>query len=308
MTRLITACVLAGIVAVLCYVSQAAAAAEESIGTLRDRIAEAERQKLELLKTLALIFETRGDKEKAIAYSRQAFMIDPSDEALGRKLLGLLRQEERWTEMIPLYERLIDERPGRSQEYLRELATCHFKLGETDRALEALEWYRKDYAEYEATYLKLTEILSDNDRLADAATLLEEAVADRFKDHYRLHWQLGIVYIELSEIDKAIDAYETALDLVEPGNHRNTINTHLINLYQKVNRLDEVIAKREHEIEEIDAKIVRLYWADAEQNEKAGRIPEAIKAYRKIVALSPDSDTGKAAAAKVDVLSPKPEE
>ncbi|GAG06612.1 unnamed protein product, partial [marine sediment metagenome] len=264
-----------------------AADSPESIGDLRDRIAETERKKLELVKTLALIFEARGDQEKAIAYTYQAFMLDATDEALATKLLELLRTRDRWSEMIPIYERLIDERPGRSQQYLLELGTCHFKVGDADRALEVLDRYRKEYAEYEATYLKLASVLADNGHMPKAAAILEEAVAGDFKGHYKMHWQLGIVYVELGETLKAIGAYEAALDLVEPGSDRNAINSRLISLYKKADRIDEVIAKREREIEEIDARLVKLYWAEAEAHEKAERFAEAVEFYRKIVALAP---------------------
>jgi len=305
MTRLITACVLAGIVGVLGLAPRQGAAAEASIGELRDRIVETERKKLELVKTLALIFETRGDQEKALAYSREAFMLDPSNETLARKLLGLLRQDERWSEMIPIYERLVDERPGQSQQYLLELGTCHFKVGQAERALEVLEQYRKEYADNEDTYLSLARLLSDNGRLAEAATLLEEAVADRFKDHYKLHWQLGIVYVNLAETEKAIEAYEAALDLVEPGFDRREINNHLIALYKQAEQINELIKKREREIEDIDSRLVEFYWAEATEHEEAGRLQEALFVYGKIVALSPESDKGKAAAAKVDELRSK---
>ncbi len=308
MTRHLKVCAFVGMIAAVCLAALPAPAAEESIGDIRDRIAETERKKLELVKTLALIFEARGEQDKATAYTYQAFMLDATDDALAAKLLDLLRRGERWADMIPIYERLIDERPGRSQQYLLELGKCHFKMGQAERALGVLEQYRKEYAEYQETYLKLASILADNGHMPKAAAVLEEAVAGRFKKHYKVHWQLGIVYVELGETEKAIEAYETALDLVEPGSDRNAINSRLISLYKKADRIDEVIEKREREIEEIDTRLVTLYWAEAQRHEKAGRLGEAVEFYRKIVALAPDSDKGKAAAAKVAELSPRLEE
>jgi len=306
MARYVTVALVAVLIA-LCSATPSAAATE-SIGDLHDRISETEQKKLELVKTLALIFEARGDADKALTYTRQAFMLDPTDEALAQKLLDLLRKDERWADMVPVYQRLIDESPSRSQQYLIELGACHFKTGEAERALEVLEQYRKEYADYEETYLKLAELLGDNGRLEKAATIVEEAVAGRFKKHYKMHWQLGIIYVELGETEKAIGAYEAALDLVGQGSDRNAINSRLISLYKKADRIDEVIEKREHEIEEIDARLVKMYWTEAQEQEQAERIADAIALYRKIVALAPDSDTGKAAAAKVAELSPKLED
>ena len=68
-----------------------------------------------------------------------------------------------------------------------------------------------------------------------------------------------------------------------------------------------MIAERERKIEEIDARLVKLYWAEAAAHEKAEEFAEAVKYYRKVIALAPDSEQGKAAAAKVDELSSKVE-
>jgi tetratricopeptide (TPR) repeat protein len=297
MARYLKAWAIGAAIAAACLATLPAPAADssESIGDIRDRIAATERKKLELIRTLALIYETRGEQDKAIAYTMQAFMLDASDEALAAKLLDLLRRGERWADMIPIYERLIEERPG----------ACYFKTGNEKRALEVLDEYRTEYADYEETYLKLASVLADNGHMPKAAAILEEAVADKFKDHYKLHWQLGTVYIELGEIEKAIKAYEAAFDLVEPGSDRNAIHSRLISLYKQSDRIDEVIAEREQEIGQIDAELVKLYWAQAAAHEKAAEFADAVEYYRKVVALAPDSEKGKAAAAKVAELSPK---
>jgi len=309
MARRLTPCLLSAVMAAVCLAAPPAwAAEEESIGDIRDRIAETEQKKIELVKTLALIHEARGDQDKAIECTEQAFMLDADDEVLAAKLLDLLRKAERWADLARVYRRLIDERPGSSRQHMIELGTCYFKLGREADALDVLDEYRREYADYEETYLKLASILADNGHMPEAAAILEEAVAGRFKEHYKLHWQLGIVYVELGEIEGAIPKYEAALDLVEPGSDRNAINSRLISLYKRAERIDQVIEKRESEIEEIDAKLVKLYWARAHAHEKAEELDEAVGYYRKIVALAPDSDTGKAAAAKVDELTPKLEE
>jgi tetratricopeptide (TPR) repeat protein len=308
MTRRVTVVACAAFAVALYLAGRAAVAAEESIGELRDRITEAEQKKLELVKTLALIYETRGEQDKAIACLREAFVLNPDDDALAQKLLDLLRQGQRWAEMVPIYERLIDEQPGRSQQYLLALGQCHFKLDQPERALEVLAQYRKENGDKAETYLSLGAVLSNNGHLAEAAALLEEGVAGAFKDNYRLRWQLGVVYARLEQTDKAIGAYEAALGLVGAGSDRSTINSQLIALYKKADRMDELIAKREKEIKGIDDQLVKLYWDTAQRQEQAGETAQAVEFYRKIVALAPESETGKQAAAKVAELSPKVEE
>jgi tetratricopeptide (TPR) repeat protein len=283
-----------------------AKASEDTPYDIRDRIEEIERQKLELVKTLALIYEARGDKDKATDYTYQAFMLDATDEVLAAKLLDLMRKNERWNEMIAIYERLIQERPGRGQEYMLDLTSCYFKLGQDEKADEVLDRYKREYADYVETYLKLATLYADNGNLDKAAAVLEEAAAHpEFGKQYKIHWQLGIVDVDRGEIEEAINAYEKALDLVEPGSDRNAINSRLIALYKQADKIEDVIQKRENEIEAIDARLVKLYWTEAEKHEAAERFAEAIKLYRKIVALAPDSDKGKSAAAKIEELTPK---
>ena len=305
-TTLLLAALLTALLAVGGVLAAPARASEDTPYDIRDRIETIERQKLELVKTLALIYEARGDKDKATEYTYQAFMIDASDDVLAAKLLDLMRRNERWAEMIAIYERLIEERPGRSQDYMLDLSTCYFKLDQADKALQVLDQYKREYADYVETYLKLASIYGENGRLDKAAGVLEEAAAHaEFGKQYKVHWQLGIVYVELDKIEDAIGAYEKALDLVEPGSDRNAINNRLIALYKQADKIEDVIQKRENEIEAIDAKLVKLYWAEAAKHEEAERFADAIKLYRKIVALAPESEQGKAAAAKIEELTPK---
>ena len=306
MTRHLITCALCGLVAAVLGSAPVAATTEEPIADIRDRIAETKQKKLELLKTLALIYEARGDQDKAIEYTSQAFMLTAADEVLAKKLLDMLRAGERWADMIPIYEYLVDEHPGSSQQYMRRLAECLFKIGQTDDALEILNRYRKDFADYQQTFLDVAELLADNGQAERAATLLEEAIGGRFKEHYKLHWQLGLVYIELGETGKAIEAYEAALDLVEPGRDRDAINGRLIQLYKEADKLDEVIERRERQIEELDARLVDLYWDKATRHEEAGETDEVVELYRKIVALAPESERGTAAATKVAELTATP--
>jgi len=306
MTRHLITCVLCGLVAAVLASAPPAAATEESIADIRDRIAETKQKKLELLKTLALIYEARGDQDKAIEYTTQAFMLTAADEVLAKRLLDMLRAGERWADMIPIYEYLVDEHPGSSQQYMRRLAECHFKTGQADAAVEILDRYRKDFADYQQTFLDIAELLADNGQAERAASLLEEAIAGRFKEHYKLHWQLGLVYIELGETNKAIGAYEAALDLAEPGRDHDAINSRLIQLYKEADTLDEVIERREREIEQLDSRLVGLYWDKATRHEGAGETAEAVDLYRKIVAVAPESEQGKAAAAKVAELTATP--
>ncbi|MBN1918289.1 MAG: tetratricopeptide repeat protein [Verrucomicrobia bacterium] len=309
MSHTITALLFVTLLAVGLVVAAPARASEDTPYDIRDRIAEIERQKLELVKTLALIYEARDDQTKAAEYTYQAFMLDATDEVLAAKLIDLMRKNERWTEMIAIYERLIEERPGQSQEYLLDMSTCYFKLAQSDKAFAVLDQYKREYADYVETYLKLATVYADAGSLDKAAGVLQEAAVHReFGKQYKVHWQLGIVYVELDKIEEAISAYEKALDLVEPGSDRNAINSRLIALYKQADKIEDVIQKRETEIDEIDAKLVKLYWAEAEKHEQAERFLEAIKLYRKIGALAPDSDKGKAAAAKIEELTPKVEE
>jgi tetratricopeptide (TPR) repeat protein len=234
---------LLGIIAASCLVAHPAAAADEPTGDLPERIAELEHKRLEMVKLLALTLDGLGQPEKAIPLLSKAYRLDPTDEVLARRLVDLLQRGERWTEMIPIFERLLDDHPDHRQRYLPRLARCYFKTGQEQRALEVLDEYRREYADVERTYVRIAEALGDNGHLAEARVLLEKAAADRFKDNHVILTQLGTVYAKLDENEKAIKTYEAALKLVGSGSERQAINNALIAVCEKTGSLD-VIAER----------------------------------------------------------------
>jgi hypothetical protein len=89
MSHTVTALLLPTLLAAGLVAAAPARAIEDTPYDIRDRIETIERQKLELVKTLALIYEARGDKDKATEFTYQAFMLDATDEVLAARLLDL---------------------------------------------------------------------------------------------------------------------------------------------------------------------------------------------------------------------------
>ena len=172
---------------------------------------------MELLKQLIVVAEICNDRDRAIDYGRQAVMLDPTDGLVRVKLLLALRNAEQWAELIAVYEYLIVALPDSSQQYRFEIAECWFALGETGRALEALETYRRAQPATPWVYEKAASLLVEHGRPADAIALLNKAPLEEMGSlRYRIHCKVGEVYAQLGEYEKAVAAYEAALGAVGP--------------------------------------------------------------------------------------------
>ncbi len=275
---------------------------EESIGDIKEKIEKAETEKLDIVKTLAAIYEINENMDKAIQYYQLAFDLSKDDKAISDKLLNLYNQKKMWKEMIPIYEYLVESNPRKNQSYLTQLADCYFKINQDDKAVEVFKKYLDEYSEYEETYYAIADILLQHKKFEQAAEVYQKAVEGHFPDKYKMHWSLAKIYIQLEKYDKALKAYEEAKKYVPGGYDKQQIEAELIQLYKKADVIDKVIKEKENEIKEIDKKLIELYWQEAREKEDGDDIESALKYYRKIVTIAPDTEKGKAAAKKIEEL------
>ena len=275
---------------------------EESIGDIKEKIEKAEAEKLDIVKTLAAIYQINENIDKAIQYYQLAFNLSKDDKAISDKLLDLYNQKKMWREMIPIYEYLAESNPRKNQYYLKQLGDCYFKINQDDRAIEVFKKYLDEYSEYEETYYSIGDILFQHKKFEEAAKVYQKAIEGGFSDKYKVHWSLAKIYMQLEKYDRALKAYESAKKYVSKGYDRQQIEAELIQLYKKTDIIDKVIKEKENEIKEIDKKLIDLYWQEAREKEDGNEIESALKYYRKIVTIAPDSEKGKAAAKKIEEL------
>jgi DNA-binding winged helix-turn-helix (wHTH) protein/tetratricopeptide (TPR) repeat protein len=201
----------------------------------------------------------------------------PSLEALKAYGLGYQAMvvKSDYDAAVPLFQQAISLDPNFAMAYAR-MGTSYFNLYETARATESV---RRAY--------ELREHLSERERLyiashyeivvtgnLEAARKVFELLAQTYPREAP-YTNLGIIYSQLGDDDKAIAAFEKAVR-VGPATGNRYAN--LVNGYLQLNRLDEAEATvREAQAKNIDSPEihVNLYWADFFQHDAAGMEREA---------------------------------
>jgi len=193
----------------------------------------------------------------------------PSLEALQAYSLGYRAIEKAdWAGAIPFFQRAVRLDPSFTMAYLR-LGVMHSNLGENTRAADSM---RKAYELRERTseQEKLTipsyyEVLVTGN--LEAARKAHELWAQTYPRDFEPRLQLGLVYIDLGEYDKALAVAQEALRL-NPGSALSYAN--LASVYGYLDRLDEAKATaQEAQTHNLDGPFLQqiLYYVDFLQHD-----------------------------------------
>jgi eukaryotic-like serine/threonine-protein kinase len=186
----------------------------------------------------------------------------PSLEALKAYSLGYkaLVLKAEYTAAIPLFQRAISLDPNFAMAYAR-LGTSYFNVYET---LHAAEYARKAYelrdrvSEREKLYIASHFELIVTGNL-EAARRIYELSSQTYPHDIPLN-NLGVIYSELGDFDRALSAYQNVLR-VSTGTGNRYAN--LANGYIQLNRLEEAKATaqeaRSHNIDSPELHL-SLYW------------------------------------------------
>ena len=278
-------------------------AEDNSIVSLRERIDRAERERLDLCRILGAIYEEIGDAEKAIEVYRMGFQVYPDDPFLCGKLVRLYTVREAWSELIPIYESLVNANPGANQSYLNDLAQCYIRAGQPDKALMVMLEMLDQYAENAALYRDAAQMFLKNECYEEAAAICRKAIDGKSADNADLHWILGRAMAHLKQYEQAVPAYEKAIELSSGGRSRELMEKELAELCTQEPVVEQILANKLESLRLVEQRLAELYWEKAISAEQQGNLAGAKTLYRRIALLVPDSDAGKAAEKKVQELS-----
>lgn len=276
---------------------------DDSIISLREKIDRAERERLDLCRILGAIYEEIGDAEKAIEVYRMGFQVYPDDPFLCGKLVRLYTVREAWSELIPIYISLANANPGANQSYLNDLAQCHIKAGQPDKALTVVLEMLDQYAENAALYRDAAQMFIKSECYEGAASICRKAIDGKFGDNADLHWILGRAMAQLKQYEEAVPAYEKAIELSSGGRSRELMEKELAELCTQEPVVEQILANKLESLRLIEQRLIELYRDKALAAEQQGNLAEAKTLYHRIALLVPDSDAGKAAEKKVQDLS-----
>ena len=201
----------------------------------------------------------------------------PSLDALKAYSLGrqTMVVKSDYAASIPLFQRAINLDPNFAMAYAR-MATCYSSLNETLKAAETVRKayeLRKRVSEREEFYIAEHYELFVTGNL-EAARRVDELSAQTYPRDTSFT-NLGIIYSELGDYDKALIAFENALRFNAETGYRYA---NLMGGYLQLNRLDEAKATaREAQLHHLDYPEIHLnlYWVAFLQHDAAEMEREA---------------------------------
>ncbi|MBZ5532702.1 MAG: winged helix-turn-helix domain-containing protein [Acidobacteriia bacterium] len=177
---------------------------------------------------------------------------------------------------IPLFQRAINLDPNFAMAYAR-MATSYASLNETPRAIEAMRAayaLRKRVSEREEFYIAEHYEIFVTGNL-EAARRVDELSAQTYPRDTSFT-NLGLIYSELGDYDKALVAFEDALKFNAETGYRYA---NLMGGYLQLNRLDEAkAAAQEAQRRHLDYPEIHLnlYWVAFLQHDPATMEQEAL--------------------------------
>ena len=279
----------------------------ETIYDIRQRVERAEKERFELLKLLAHIYSCTDRKEEAIAMYEKALLMEPTDRELVESLLKLYRESERWADMMPIYERLLEQYKGKNEQYYKELVVLYFKMEQKEKAFGLLERFVDEHVDSEETYRYVATVFMKHNERERVLETLRKGL-DKFPDNFDLNRWAASTYMELEEYSEALKYFEAAKESTTSKSSKEMIDREMMALYEKADIVKDIIKKKAIELEDVETKLQELYLKQAEAKLAAGKMSEAIESYRKVVGLAPDTAEGKAALKKLKELKSNAEE
>ncbi len=277
---------------------------EETIYDIRQRIENAERERYELLRSLAHIHMTTGENDEAIEMHRKALEMDPTDRELIESLLKLYRESERWSDMVPIYEQFLEEYEGENEKYYRELLDIYLRTGQEERAIAVLEKYLDQHGGKKETYVYAANVFMETGEKKRAMKTLQTGL-ERFPDDFDLNRRAANLYVELEDYSRALEHFEVAKRLTSSDSGKETVEREMMALYKKADIVKEIISKKTEELKEVELQLKDLYAKQGEIKVRAEKWVEAIQSYRNLAAIAPDTVEAKMAARKIKELEPK---
>ncbi len=276
---------------------------DDALSVLLEKIDRAERERVNIYKTLGAIYEEIGDTDKAIESYRMGFQVFRDAPILSQKLISLCTAKERWAELIPVYKSLVYANPGANEMYRKKLAECYLKGGQPDEAVAVINELLHEYGEDDADYRDAAQTLMTYEQYEQAASVCQRGIEGGFEQSSVLHYLLGQATAKLGQYNEAISAYKRAIELCDSQRDRKILQQELADLCKEEPIVEQVLEEKTESLKAMDERLAELYWQKALREEKDGKQDAAAALYQKIVSLVPGSERGKAAEKKIQGLS-----
>ncbi len=250
---------------------------------------------------LARLYDGSGDWRRAAEHYEAARRIRDDDIQVLTQLTRLYAMRRETRKLLSPLEALVRLQP-RSIGWLRELGSCHYRLGH--RAQAEATWRRMlDVCPSRPTALRyLAQAYATHELHDQAIDAWRQAVEVSPRDEY-LRLQLAEA---LSKAHRHLEALAAVAALAPtPTSSRSRRARNIANAaHFELDLSRPVRAAVEKLLRTHGPSPADFAWAIAEALEQAGDPKRAAGFYRRLTALEPDSARAKAAAAKAKALDP----
>ncbi len=222
--------------------------------------------------------------DEAMELYKKALNIVPEDENLLNRMGMLYNQKADYEASMVIYEKLSNLKPD-NMWYLQMLSESLAKSGKKDKA----DGIWKDLIakrDSDANLLmQAANFYSNENNMENAISLAEKALK---LDANNIGYTQNIAsfYAKGEKFDKAEEAYKKVLNMAKDQWLKDLANTELLNIYQKQNRIDEVLAKSEADLEKNQGDI-NSYKILGELCIRKGDNEKALSVYEKAVKSFP---------------------
>ena len=210
---------------------------------------------------LGIVHGERGELTQAAHAFARVVALDPRNARAFNNLGNALRSLGRNVDALTAFERAVALRPDYDLA-IANVAMMWRDAGDVERAealLRAALQRRSDRAPLRAMVVMLAGLLRERGALDEARPLYEQAIAMAPNASGREWFNLGRLYAEADDVDRATDAYRKAyaLDRKDP---RPAVATHLSlpMIYRSVEHLDEARASYGAGVRELQQQVETL--------------------------------------------------
>lgn len=245
-------CLLVALWLSVCTLSPTGAATEATETDRSKRIQLLEEQRLRAIKRLARLCASEGDFSPAARHIEPLRSIDSRYGDLLDELITELTEAECWEALITIHRHQVASLPDATStlkqqlgDYFLKAIEARFKARERAAALDLIHDCLSEMPDWAPAYTACAALLlrfGDPERVR---AMLEPACAERFREDEALLDVLGQAYDQLGEPDRAIEAYERALEHMpyKPLDHRKEILRRLVAAYDHAGKLSVIVER-----------------------------------------------------------------
>lgn len=172
--------------------------------------------KIDLLLTIADIYEISGNENKAYLYYKKVLRINPSNEQALSNIDYLVELGKRYNDSIKLHKQIIDQDPYCFLAWYN-LGNAYFALEQYEKAIEAYEFVTAINEKYDLAYRNIGESYFKLDNFERSRQFYLEALEHTSEPDDELHYNLALCHFKLKQYLQTINELKHALE-ISPDN------------------------------------------------------------------------------------------